>query len=176
MMSDVRESEIETVIVYSFSRYARSTGHLIKALEEFKKLNVQFISITENIDTNSPLGTAIFSILGAVAQLERDLIAERVRNGLANARAKGIRIGRVKTRPSELIRTLYKSSLKYKEIARISKCSTGAVGVEVRALKKEMEEAAKVAAITLEGKQLDEPQGRTYEMPNSDELVLELER
>ncbi len=67
----------------------RSVTHLLRALEEFRKVNVGFVSITESIDTNTPLGAAVFTILGAVAQLERDLIAERVRNGLANARAKG---------------------------------------------------------------------------------------
>ena len=85
MMKDVREGLIEKVIVYSFSRYARSVTHLLRALEEFRKVNVGFVSITESIDTNTPLGAAVFTILGAVAQLERDLIAERVRNGLANA-------------------------------------------------------------------------------------------
>lgn len=87
MMNDVREGSIEKVIVYPFSRYARSVTHLLRALEEFKKVNVGFVSITESIDTNTPLGSAVFTILGVVAQLERDLIAERVRNGLANANA-----------------------------------------------------------------------------------------
>lgn len=87
MMKDARDGIISKVIVYSFSRYARSVTHLLRALEEFKKLEVGFVSITESIDTNTPLGSAVFTILGAVAQLERDLIAERVRNGLLNAKA-----------------------------------------------------------------------------------------
>ena len=137
MMSDVREGLISKVIVYSFSRYARSVTHLLRALEEFKKINVGFVSITESIDTNTPLGSAVFTILGAVAQLERDLIAERVRNGLANAKAKGIRIGRLKTRDSDLIRKLKASGMTYRQIAHNSRCSAGAVGAEMRALKKE---------------------------------------
>ncbi|MFZ4713626.1 MAG: recombinase family protein [Bacteriovoracaceae bacterium] len=137
MMSDVKNGLIEKVIVYSFSRYARSVTHLLRALEEFKKLNVGFVSITESIDTNTPLGSAVFTILGAVAQLERDLIAERVRNGLANAKAKGIRIGRLKTRDSDLIRKLKASGMTYRQIAQIARCSAGAVGAEMRALKKE---------------------------------------
>lgn len=76
MMKDVRDGFIGKVIVYSFSRYARSVTHLLRALEEFKKLEIGFISLTENIDTNTPLGSAVFTILGAVAQLERDLIAD----------------------------------------------------------------------------------------------------
>lgn len=137
MMNDVRDGLVEKVIVYSFSRYARSVTHLLRALEEFKKLNIGFVSITESIDTNTPLGSAVFTILGAVAQLERDLIAERVRNGLANAKAKGIRIGRLKTRDSDLIRKLKTSGMTYRQIAHISRCSSGAVGAEMRAWKKE---------------------------------------
>lgn len=67
MMKDVRDGLIEKVIVYSFSRYARSVTHLLRALEEFKKSGVGFVSITESIDTNTPLGSAVFTILGAVA-------------------------------------------------------------------------------------------------------------
>lgn len=142
MMKDVREGFIGKVIVYSFSRYARSVTHLLRALEEFKKVDVGFVSITESIDTNTPLGAAVFTILGAVAQLERDLIAERVRNGLANAKAKGIRIGRLKTRDSDLIRKLRASGMTFRDIARIAKCSTGAVGAELRAMKAEAKKKA----------------------------------
>ncbi len=137
MMKDVKDGLVSKVIVYSFSRYARSVTHLLRALEEFKKSEVGFVSITESIDTNTPLGSAVFTILGAVAQLERDLIAERVRNGLLNAKAKGIRIGRLKTRDSDLIRKLRSSGMTFREIAKIAKCSTGAVASEVRAMKKE---------------------------------------
>lgn len=137
MMNDARDGLIEKVIVYSFSRYARSVTHLLRALEEFKKINVGFVSITESIDTNTPLGSAVFTILGAVAQLERDLIAERVRNGLANAKAKGIRIGRLKVRDSDLIRKLKASGMTYRQIAHIARCSAGAVGAEMRAVKQE---------------------------------------
>jgi DNA invertase Pin-like site-specific DNA recombinase len=137
MMSDVRRGFIEKVIVYSFSRYARSVTHLLRALEEFKKTGVGFVSITESIDTNTPLGSAVFTILGAVAQLERDLIAERVRNGLANAKAKGVRLGRIKTRDSDLIRKLRVSGMTYRQIGQIAKCSSGAVSAEIRQMKRE---------------------------------------
>ncbi len=140
MMKAVRAGEISRVAVYSFSRYARSTSHLLAALEEFKRLGVEFVSISENIDTSSPLGVAIFSILGAVAQLERDILIERVKNGLANAKAKGVQLGRKKTRDSALIRRLYVTGVTYREIGRIAKCSSGAVSAEIRELKKELEE------------------------------------
>jgi DNA invertase Pin-like site-specific DNA recombinase len=64
MMNDVRNGQISNVLVYSFSRYARSVTHLLRALEEFRKLNVGFISITESIDTNTPLGSAVFTLTG----------------------------------------------------------------------------------------------------------------
>ena len=141
MMDDARAGIIETVVVYSFSRYARSVTHLLRALEEFKALKTGFISITENIDTSSPLGSAVFTILGAVSQLERDILAERVRNGLSNARAKGVHLGRKKLRPSEMIRTLRASKMTYREISRVLKISSGAVAAEVRQQK--LEEAKK---------------------------------
>lgn len=143
MMKDARDGFLDKVIVYSFSRYARSVTHLLRALEEFKKLEVGFVSITESIDTNTPLGSAVFTILGAVAQLERDLIAERVRNGLANAKAKGVHIGRIKMRDSDLIRKLRASGMTFRDVARIAKCSTGAVAAEMRAMKAEVVALAK---------------------------------
>jgi len=137
MMTRVRNNEAESVIVYSFSRFARSVTHLLSALEEFKEFGVRFTSISENLDTDTPLGKALFTILASVSQLERDILIERVRNGLANARAKGIKIGRKKTRPSELIRKLRSKGLVYREIARIAGCSQGAVSAELKAWAKE---------------------------------------
>lgn len=96
MMMAVNNNEVSSVIVYSFSRFARSTTHLLNALQAFKSKNVAFVSITEKIDTSTPVGLAVFSILAAISQLERDLICERVKAGLANARAKGKLIGRKK--------------------------------------------------------------------------------
>ena len=137
LMEAVRRGEFSMVVVPAFSRFARSTTHLLNALSEFKAKNVGFVSLSERIDTSTPVGVAIFSILAAVSQLERDLIAERVRNGLANARAKGKLIGRKKLRDSELIRKLRKAGLSYRAIATIAKCSHGSVHAEVVAQKKE---------------------------------------
>jgi DNA invertase Pin-like site-specific DNA recombinase len=147
MMEAVRRGEAKTVIVYSFSRYARSVTHLLKALEEFDKLNISFISLTEAIDTSTPLGRSVFVILGAVAQLERDLIRERVRNGLANAKAKGVRLGRLKTRPSEMIRILRQKGQTYRQISLLLGVSSGAVSAEVRAMKKEIAEGKFVSPL-----------------------------
>jgi len=140
MMEAIRRGEAKAVIVYSFSRYARSVTHLLRALEEFEKIGVSFISLTESIDTSTPLGRSVFVILGAVAQLERDLIRERVRNGLANAKAKGVRLGRLKTRPSEMIRVLRQRGQTYRQISQLLGISSGAVSAEIRAMKKEIAE------------------------------------
>ena len=140
MMKAVRDGEISRVVVYSFSRYARSTTHLLTALQEFKDRKVDFISVSENIDTSTPLGVAIFSILGAVATLERDILIERVKNGLANAKAKGVKIGRKKMRDSALIRRLFDSGMTYREMSKVAKCSSGAIGAEIKEYKKELKE------------------------------------
>jgi len=137
MMAAVEADEISSVVVYSFSRFARSTTHLLNALQKFKGKGVHFTSISERIDTNTAIGVAIFSILASIAQLERDLISDRVKIGLANARAKGRLIGRKKLRDSDLIRKLLKAGMTYRNIATISKCSHGSVHAEVVALKKE---------------------------------------
>lgn len=143
MMAAVERGEVSTVVVYSFSRFARSTTHLLNALTRFKATGTAFVSLTEKIDTNSPVGLAIFSILAAISQLERDLIADRVKCGLANARAKGKLIGRKKMRDSDLIRKLLKSGLSFRAISSIAKCSHGSVSAERAAMKKEEAELKK---------------------------------
>ncbi len=94
LMAAARKRQLDAVLVWRFDRFARSTKHLLLALEEFRSLGVQFISYQENIDTSSPLGQALFTIVSAVAQLERDLIRERVSAGIRNARASGKQLGR----------------------------------------------------------------------------------
>ena len=94
LMADARKRKFDSVLVWRFDRFARSTKHLLLALEEFRSLGVQFVSYQENIDTTSPLGQALFTIVSVVAQLERDLIRERVSAGVRNARACGKELGR----------------------------------------------------------------------------------
>lgn len=146
LMAAVENDEISSVVVYSFSRFARSTTHLLNALQAFKRKGVHFVSLTEKIDTNSAVGIAIFSILAAISQLERDLVADRVRIGLANARAKGKLIGRKKMRDSDLIRKLLKAGMSYRNISIVAKCSHGSVSAERAALRREEEEAKRKLA------------------------------
>jgi DNA invertase Pin-like site-specific DNA recombinase len=94
LMKDAHKRLFEVVLVWKFDRFARSLKHLIDSLEEFRALGIDFISYTEGVDTTTPSGQLLFHVVGAVAQFERDLIAERVRAGMAHARAMGKRIGR----------------------------------------------------------------------------------
>ncbi len=94
LMDDARKKKIGTVVVWKFDRFARSTRHLINALHVFNHLGVHFISYMENIDTSSPAGKVLFTMISAMAEFERDLIRERVKAGLNNARKRGTRLGR----------------------------------------------------------------------------------
>jgi DNA invertase Pin-like site-specific DNA recombinase len=94
LMDDARKRQFDAIVVWRFDRFARSTKHLLSALEEFRSMGIQFISYQENIETSSALGQALFTIVSAVAQLERDLIRERVIAGIRNARANGKKLDR----------------------------------------------------------------------------------
>ena len=94
LMEDASKKRFDIVLCWRFDRFARSSKHLVEALHTFKHLGIDFISYNENIDTSSPLGEAIFTIISAMSQLERDIIRERVKAGLMTARNKGKTLGR----------------------------------------------------------------------------------
>ena len=94
LMADAHKRRFDVVCVWRFDRFARSVSHLLRALETFKALGIDFVSYSEQMDTSTPAGKMVFTVLGAVAELERSLIVERVRAGLRNARAKGKTLGR----------------------------------------------------------------------------------
>ncbi|MEE9583852.1 MAG: recombinase family protein [Candidatus Brocadiales bacterium] len=96
LMADAKRRRFDVVLVWKFDRFARSVKHLVNSLYEFKALGIDFVSLTEGIDTSTPLGEAMFSIVAAIAQLERDLIRERVLAGMRRAREKGRALGRPK--------------------------------------------------------------------------------
>ena len=110
LIDDAKKCRFDVVLVWRFDRFARSTKHLILALEAFRNLGIDFVSYQENIDTSSPLGGAIFTIISAVAQLERDIIAERVKAGLRRARESGKQLGR--PRPGSMGKRCTGSKLK----------------------------------------------------------------
>lgn len=94
VMGLARAGKIDIVAVWRFDRFARSTKHLLDALEEFRRLGIDFVSLREHIDTGTPMGKAMFTITAAVAELERDLIRERVQAGVDRAKAAGKHCGR----------------------------------------------------------------------------------
>jgi DNA invertase Pin-like site-specific DNA recombinase len=94
LVVDAHKRRFDIVCVWRFDRFARSVSHLLQALETFKALGIEFVSFSEQMDTTTPAGKMVFTVLGAVAELERSLIVERVRAGLRNARAKGKILGR----------------------------------------------------------------------------------
>ena len=94
LMADCRQRRVDVVLVWKFDRFARSLRQLVGALEEFKRLKVDFVSCTEAIDTSIPSGELVFHIFGAIAQFERALISERVKAGIEHARRQGKKLGR----------------------------------------------------------------------------------
>jgi len=102
LMTATRNREFDCVLVWKFDLFARSTRHLLTALEEFNHLGVRFISVQDQIDTDSPMGRAMFTIIGAMAELESSLISERVTAGMKAAEARGKRLGHPQT-PRRLI-------------------------------------------------------------------------
>ena len=134
LMDDARKRQFDAVVCWRFDRFARSTKHLLAALEEFRSLGIQFISYQENIDTSSALGQALFTIVSAVAQLERDLIRERVSAGIRNARANGKKLGRPKKAVAhERILELKAQGLSLREIAEKLGVGYGTVRERLRA-------------------------------------------
>ncbi|HXP78855.1 MAG TPA: recombinase family protein [Verrucomicrobiae bacterium] len=108
LMAGCRKRKVDTVLVWKFDRFARSLRHLVTALEEFKRLGIDFVSATEGVDTTVPSGELVFQIFGAIAQFERALISERVKAGLAEAVRNGKKVGRpaIKTLSAAEIRKI----------------------------------------------------------------------
>jgi len=117
LMDDAHKRKFDCVLVWKFDRFARSVSHLLRALETFKAQGIEFVSFSEQMDTRTPTGRMIFTVLGAVAELERSLIAERVRAGVRNARAKGKRLGRPTVKvDAGKVRELRESGKSFEEI------------------------------------------------------------
>ncbi len=128
LQTDAHRRRFDAVAVWKFDRFARSVSHLIRALETFRALGIDFVSLSEQVDTSTPAGKLVFTVLGAVAELERSLIAERVRAGLRNARAKGKRLGRPRVAVSaDRIATLRSQGLSWAAVAAALKVGEGTV-------------------------------------------------
>jgi DNA invertase Pin-like site-specific DNA recombinase len=96
MMADARAGRLDVIAVWRFDRFARDTRHLLTAMDEFRTLGVHFVSLREQVDTSTPMGKAMFTIISAISELERDLIRERVVAGVRRAQAAGKHCGRPK--------------------------------------------------------------------------------
>ena len=141
LMADAHRRHFDVVCVWRFDRFARSVSHLLRALETFKALGIDFVSYSEQMDTSTPAGKMVFTVLGAVAELERSLIVERVKAGLRNARAKGKRIGRpTSTVDASQIAGLRASNLSWREIGR-------QLGVSARTARRAFTERGKIVSV-----------------------------
>lgn len=135
LMADIRAGTVEAVLVWKFDRFARSVKHLLSALDEFQERGVAFVSITENIDTTTALGRALFTIVAAVAELERELARERVQAGVRRARRRRATWGRPRKWTDEQLaraRELRASGKSWRTCAM-------AVGLKVRTLRRALE-------------------------------------
>lgn len=133
MMKAAWAGKFQAVLVWRFDRFARSVKHLIKALEEFRALNVNFISLQEQFDTSTPIGHAMFTIIGAMAQLERDIIRDRVKAGLDKAKKCGVQLGRpVSQAKAEEIIALKQQGLSLPEIGKRLRCSRSTIKRRLR--------------------------------------------
>ena len=119
MMADARRGRFDLVAVWKFDRFARSTTHLLAALEEFRSLNIDFISHREAIDTSTHVGKMVFVVVAAVAELERNLIRERVQAGIDRAKRNGKQLGRPKSGADpHVVQELQSVGLSQRQIAR----------------------------------------------------------
>src|SRR5580700_8307840 len=94
LLAGCRKRLVDAVVVYRYDRFARSLRQLVNALEEFRAQGIEFISLHEGVDTSTPNGRLVFGIFASIAEFERELIRDRVKSGLASARARGKQLGR----------------------------------------------------------------------------------
>jgi DNA invertase Pin-like site-specific DNA recombinase len=137
LMTDCRRRRVDAVIVYRYDRFARSLRQLVNALEEFRSLGINFISLHEGVDTSTPNGRLVFGIFASIAEFERELIRGRVKSGIAAARARGKRLGRPRVNvDAARIGTLRASGLSWPRIAAEVGASVGTVYEAWRRLSK----------------------------------------
>jgi DNA invertase Pin-like site-specific DNA recombinase len=119
MMAAAQGRKFDVLLVWKLDRFARSLKHLVNALAEFEALGIAFVSLRDNLDLTTPAGRLMFQIIGAMAEFERALIQERVKAGLRNAKAKGVRLGRPRVFVSESrIEALRASGTSWRAIAK----------------------------------------------------------
>ena len=119
LMADAKRRKFDVVLVWKLDRFGRSLRHLVNALAEFESLGIAFVSLRDNLDLSTASGRLMFNIIGAMAEFERELIRERVKAGMKNAKAKGARIGRPRVAvDAARIAALRASGLSWRTIER----------------------------------------------------------
>jgi DNA invertase Pin-like site-specific DNA recombinase len=128
LLADCRRRRVDAVVVYRYDRFARSLRQLVNALEDFRALGIDFVSLHEGVDTSTPNGRLVFGIFASIAEFERELIRDRVRSGIAAAKAKGKRIGRPKTAvDASTLAVLRAQGHSWRMIAQETRVSLGTV-------------------------------------------------
>ncbi len=139
LLQAVRKSQIDLIVVWKLDRFGRSLKQLVMALEELSSLGVGFISYQDNLDLTTPQGRLMFHIIGAMAEFERELIRERVKVGLENARRKGKRLGRKPVGPIDIEKAIelhtQEPLLSVRDIAKKTKLSKSLIA---KVLKEQM--------------------------------------
>jgi DNA invertase Pin-like site-specific DNA recombinase len=126
LLADCRKRLVDAVVVYRYDRFARSLRQLVKCLEEFRALDIEFISIHEGVDTSTPNGRLVFGIFASIAEFERELIRDRVRSGMSAAKAKGQHVGRPRVAVDvRRIASLRRQGRSWSEITRETGISKG---------------------------------------------------
>ncbi len=142
LMTEARAGRLDIVAVWRFDRFARDTRHLLTAMEEFKAMGVHFVSLREQVDTSTPMGKAMFTIISAISELERDLIRERVVAGVRRAQAAGKHCGRPRKEAAdkalEAARALLDQGWGWRAVAE-------ATGVQKDTLRRRLKEAGMLA-------------------------------
>jgi DNA invertase Pin-like site-specific DNA recombinase len=128
LLSACRKRLVDAVVVYRYDRFARSLRQLVNALEEFRSLGIEFVSLHEGVDTSTPNGRLVFGIFATIAEFERELIRDRVKSGIAAARSKGRKLGRPRvTVDAVRIAALRDSGASWSTITRQLGLSAGTV-------------------------------------------------
>lgn len=143
LLIDCKKRAVDCVVVYRYDRFARSLRQLVNALEDFRALGVDFVSLHEGVDTSTPNGRLVFGIFASIAEFERELIRDRVRSGLALARSHGKRLGRPRVSVDRArIATLRRDGRSWSEICETLGVSKGTAQRAVLSLPKNLAEIA----------------------------------
>ncbi len=147
LWADARKRQFDAVVVYRYDRFARSLRQLVNALAEFDALGIHFVSLHEGVDTSTPNGRLVFGIFASIAEFERELIRDRVRSGLAAARAKGKKLGRPRVSVDACkVATLRAQGLSYAAIAGTLSVGEGTIRRAFLESAKKPAESASVSA------------------------------